>query len=79
MTIEWDPRKALSNLVKHGIAFADAVSALEDEYALMIEDDNKSERRYVTLGLDAFGRMLVVVYTYRGETIRIISARLAND
>ena len=78
MTIEWDPQKALSNLKKHGIAFADAVSALEDDYALTIEDDDPHERRFITLGMDALGRLLVVVYTYRGDTIRIISARRAT-
>jgi len=76
-SIEWDKQKARANLKKHGIAFADAVSALEDELALTIEDDQPDERRFITLGRDALGRLLVVVYTYRGETIRIISARPA--
>ena len=76
--IEWDPEKALANLKKHGIAFADAVSALEDEYALTIEDDHPRERRFVTLGIDSGSRLLVVVYTFRGEAIRMISARRAT-
>lgn len=79
MSVEWDPQKALSNLEKHRIAFADAVSALEDEYALTIEEDRSSERRFVTLGLDSLGRLLVVVYTFRADTIRIISARQATS
>jgi len=78
MTIEWDHRKARSNLQKHGVAFADAVSALEDEYALTIEDDLPEERRWITLGMDALGRLLVVVYAHRGEAIRLISARRAT-
>lgn len=78
MTIEWDPQKALSNLKKHGIAFADAVSALEDENALTIEDEYPDEIRFITLGIDGFGRLLVVIYTYRGDAIRIISARRAT-
>jgi hypothetical protein len=77
MDVEWDPQKALSNLEKHGIAFSDAVTAFEDEYALTIEDDHPQERRFVTLGMDALSRLLVIVYTYRGEVIRIISARRA--
>jgi uncharacterized DUF497 family protein len=64
---------------KHGIAFADAVAALEDESALTMRDDSSDrEERLVTLGLDAFGRLLVVVYTWRGERVRLISARKAT-
>ncbi len=76
--IEWDPNKARNNLLKHGISFVDAVSVLEDESALTIEDDSPSEERFITVGLDAFGRVLVVVYTYRARLIRIISARKAT-
>lgn len=79
MSIEWDPQKARSNLQKHGVSFADAVSALEDEYALTIEDDHPEERRLITLGMDASGRLLVVVFVYRGETVRLISARRATS
>ena len=78
MSIEWDPQKAITNIKKHGIAFTEAVSALEDEYALTIEDEFPQERRFITLGIDSVGRLLVVVYTYRAEIIRIISARLAT-
>jgi len=77
--IEWDPVKARSNLGKHGIDFADAISALEDENSLTIEDPPcESERRWVTLGVDSLGRMLVVVFTWRGDRIRLISARPAT-
>ncbi len=76
--IEWDWEKAQSNLKKHGVAFADAVSALEDEYALTIEDENLQERRFITMGLNSSGLLLIVVYSYRGDTIRIISARRAT-
>ncbi len=75
---EWDPDKALSNLRKHGVSFADAVTALEDDRALTIEDEHAGERRFVTVGIDAHGRLLVVVYTFREEKMRIISARKAN-
>ena len=78
MGCEWDPAKARINLAKHGIHFADAVSALEDESALTIGDSYfEDEERWVTLGMDAFGRILVVVYTWRGERVRLISARQA--
>ncbi len=78
LSFEWDPEKALDNQKKHGVSFADAVIALEDDYALTIEDEHQGERRFITQGMDSTGRLLVVVYTYRGETIRIISARKAT-
>lgn len=79
MQWEWDPGKARLNMRKHGIAFADAVAALEDESALTMRDDSSDEEeRLVTLGLDAFGRLLVVVYAWRGERVRLISARKAT-
>ena len=78
MEFEWDPRKAELNRTKHGVAFADAVGAFEDELALTIADDHASEERFISLGCDFLGRVLVVVFCWRGETIRIISARKAT-
>jgi hypothetical protein len=66
---EWDPAKARLNFRKHGIYFADAVSALEDERALTIRGAYaEEEERWITLGMDALGRVLVVIYTWRGQT-----------
>jgi len=78
MDYQWDVQKARSNLRKHGITFADAVSVFADERALTISDDYPREDRYVTIGMDAFGRVLVVVFIWREEVIRIISARKAT-
>lgn len=79
MESEWDPVKARANFTKHGVRFADAVTALEDDSALTIPDlSPEDEERWVTMGLDAFGRLLVVVYTWRGERVRLISARQAT-
>ena len=79
MDYEWDPAKARLNFRKHGVYFADAVSALEDEQALTIRDAYPDdEERWITLGMDAFGRVLVVIYTWRGQSIRLISARRAT-
>ena len=76
---EWDAHKARTNLRDHGIDFADAISALEDPRALTISDDREEgEERLVTIGLDLLNRLLVVVYTWRGERIRLISARKAT-
>ena len=78
MDYQWDPTKGRLNREKHGVDFSDAVSVFEDVNALTIEDYDHDEERFVTLGMDCFGRILVVVYTWRDETIRLISARKAN-
>ena len=79
MEIEWDPEKAAANLRKHGIPLSYAADVLEDEYALTREDPHaQGEQRFVTVGMDGLGRVLTVVYTYRGERIRPISARRAT-
>jgi uncharacterized DUF497 family protein len=74
---EWDKSKAKENKSKHGISFADTFAVFEDPNAVTIEDSWRGERRYVTIGMDAFGRILVVVYTWRDDNFRIISARKA--
>jgi uncharacterized DUF497 family protein len=56
MGYEWDHKKAASNLRKHGVDFADAVTALEDELALTIDDDYPNEQRFITTGSDATGK-----------------------
>ena len=77
--IEFDPSKAKANLTKHRVSFAHAEQALRDPLAITIEDpDAEAERRFVTLGMDALGRVLIVVHTPRGNRIRLISARKAS-
>lgn len=79
MKYRWDSKKAASNFRKHGIDFADAISALEDDWALTIKHHYKEgEERFATLGVDLLDRVVVVVYTYRNDDIRIISARKAT-
>jgi uncharacterized protein len=79
MRYEWDESKAATNLKKHRVRFADAVAVFGDESALTVDDPYPDEERYVTMGMDALGRVLVVVYTWRGgDTIRLISARRAG-
>ncbi len=79
MDVEWDPAKAASNQRKHGVAFADAVVALEDDLAATVPDpDSDDEDRFVTLGMDPSGKLLVVVFTLRGDRVRLISARQAD-
>lgn len=79
MGYEWDPAKARANFAKHGVRFADAATVLEDDPALTIRDPfSGDEERWVTLGRDLLGRVLVAVYAWRGENVRMISARLAT-
>ncbi len=79
MKVVWDSPKASLNFNKHGIRFSDAETVPYDPNAVTIEDrDAGDEQRHVTIGADALGRVLVVVYTYRSENIRLISARRAT-
>ena len=79
MDVVWDPEKAKSDLKKHGVRFSDAEMVLSDPNALTKEDtDTEHEQRFVTVGMDSCGRILVAAYTYRGEDIRLISARPAT-
>jgi hypothetical protein len=78
--LEWDGRKAAANLQKHGVDFADAALVLEDDLALTLRDpDAHDEERWITMGQDPNQRVLVVIYTWRGERIRLISARKATS
>ena len=78
--IEFDPKKAAANLKKHkGVSFAHAEQALRDVHAVTIEDpDSEDETRFVTLGMDALGRVLVIIHTPRDDRTRVISARKAS-
>ena len=79
MEFEWDPGKAKANLRKHGVDFADAVIALEDENALTVEDSDHTEPRLKTLGLGPTLNILFVVHCEQTkDCIRIISARKAD-
>ena len=79
MSFEFDPAKARINLRKHGVSFAHAEQALRDPMAFTIDDpDSRGEQRFITLGLDSLGRVLVVIHTQREERTRLISARKAS-
>jgi Uncharacterized protein conserved in bacteria len=80
LTFEWDPRKARSNIAKHGVTFEEASTVFADSLSLTIPDPehSRSEERYVTMGRAFTGKLLVVVHTDRGDNIRLISARRAN-
>jgi uncharacterized DUF497 family protein len=79
MGATWDPKKTQANLRKHGVRFSDAEAVLLDPHAITRDDPSADdERRFVSLGLDVVGRVVVVVYTYREEDARLISARPAT-
>jgi uncharacterized DUF497 family protein len=80
MSVEFDPAKAKANLRKHGVDFTHAEQVLLDPMALTVEDPGAlGEHRYITLGMDSLGRILVVVHTTkRGQRTRLISARKAS-
>ena len=80
MSATWDPEKAQANFRKHGVRFSDAEAVLLDPNAISRDDPRADdERRFVSLGLDVVGRVVVVVYTYRKEDVRLISARSATS
>jgi uncharacterized DUF497 family protein len=79
LSYEWDPAKARANFAKHGVRFADAVTVLEDDLALTMRDPSSDEEeRWITLGRNSLGRLIVVIYTWRRDNVRLISARPAT-
>jgi uncharacterized DUF497 family protein len=75
---EWDEDKARTNRAKHSVDFADAVEVFYDRRAVTVRDEHPDEERFVTIGRDALARVIVVVYCWRVDRIRIISARRAT-
>ncbi len=79
MRFQFDPRKAASNLKKHGVSFVDAEGVFFDPLAIHQADpDAEDEARFIGVGMGSAGQLLVVVYTLRGDDIRLISARRAT-
>ena len=75
----WDPLKAAANLKKHGVRFADAALSLEDPLARCMPDpDSFAEERFICLGSDPSGRLLVTAFAPVGRVVRIISSRIAS-
>ena len=79
MSYEWDASKAAANLAKHGVGFEEATTVFEDVCALTYRDLDHTlvEARYLTVGMSATNRVLIVVTAERDERVRIISARKA--
>ncbi|MFZ5594905.1 MAG: BrnT family toxin [Pseudomonadota bacterium] len=79
MRFQFDPAKSASNLKKHGVSFTDAEGIFYDPLAIhQLDPDSEDEERFVAIGASSAGIVLVIVYTLRGEEIRLISARRAT-
>ena len=76
MESTFDPNKNAANLRKHGVRLSDGDGVLNDPFALTIDDSStEDEQRLVSIGANVTGHLRVVVYTYRGDGVRIISVR----
>jgi uncharacterized DUF497 family protein len=76
MSADFDPKKDAANIRKHGVSFAEGDGMLNDPLALTVEDDSaEGEQRFVTIGMNVFGSLMVVVHTLRGDGTRTISVR----
>ncbi|MBW3565574.1 MAG: BrnT family toxin [Acidobacteria bacterium] len=78
MEFEWDPQKDVANQSKHEVMFSEAASVFADPLAWTIPDPDHSESEYRYFTTTSERRLVIVAHTYRGDTIRIISARRAT-
>ena len=79
MSPEFDPKKNEGNIAKHGVSLSEADGVLLDPLALTVEDDSADgEVRYVTIGLNSLGTVMVIVWAQRDDDVRLISARKAE-
>jgi uncharacterized protein len=80
LEFDWDPAKARTNLRKHRVSFREASTIFGDPYGRWKADPDHSEddERWILIGLSEAGRLLTVVFTERGDIIRLISARRAE-
>jgi uncharacterized protein len=81
LSFEWDSRKAMQNLRKHGVSFEEAATVFGDPLSMTIVDPVHSEveERFVTIGMSISNRLLVVIHTDRNRNIRLISSREATS
>ncbi|MGH8675893.1 MAG: BrnT family toxin [Burkholderiales bacterium] len=76
MSAEFDPKKDAANIKKHGVSLSEGDGVLSDPLALTVEDDRaEGEQRFVTMGMNVFGALMVVVHAPRPDGTRIISVR----
>ena len=76
MSADFDPKKDAANVKKHGVSLSEGDGVLSDPLALTVEDDRAvGEQRFITIGMNIFGTLMVVVHTLRRDGPRIISVR----
>lgn len=77
MEFVWDPAKAEKNVRKHGVTFEEAISVFCDDLAWIHDDPDHSidEWREIIIGMSSAGRLILVCFTERGDTVRVINAR----
>jgi hypothetical protein len=77
---EWDARKAADNVAKHHVSVEEAMTVFSDPLGRIVADRHHSEaeERFVLVGESARRRLLVVMFTERGDAIRLLSARRAT-
>lgn len=80
MQSEWDPKKARRNLEEHGVSFEEAVRVFHNPLSAAFDDPDHSgtEPRLITIWYSTGNRLFFVSHSDRGETLRIISARIAT-
>ncbi len=80
MDFEWDQAKAADNLKKHGVSFEEAKTVFDNPLSAIFDDEAHSidEQREVIIGHSQQNRLLLLAFTERSSSIRIISARLAT-
>ena len=79
MSPEFDPTKDAANIRKHGVSLVEGDGVLLDPLALTVEDPaSEGEQRWQTIGMSSQGELMVVVWTYRGADIRLISVRMSE-
>ena len=79
LSADFDPKKDAANIKKHGVSLSEGDGVLNDPLALTVEDGaTEGEQRFVTIGMNVFGSLMVVVHTPRGDEARTISVRKAD-
>ena len=79
MSPEFDPKKNAANIAKHGVSLSTGDGVLHDPLAITIEDSSAlEEQRWITVGTNSLGSLMVVVWTERAGDIRLISVRSAT-
>ena len=79
MKYQWNSDKAKSNYRKHGVYFSDAVTVFLDDFAITKKDDCSYEERFITIGMDAFGEIMVVVITRLGKAFVPVVGTIMNE